>query len=382
MGKLRWYYAPCTPGFEELLEYEVSEAGGSRIRKDRGGVSFQGERPVGYRIAFWSRVAVRVLEELARERVNGPDDLYAMARRVTWRRQLAPGQTFAVYAAVSGRRVKHSKYAALRVKDALVDQLREELGDRPNVDRDDPDLTLKIVVRDNVATLSRDLAGGSLHRRGWRPVQVVSPLNEAVAAALLLRSGWDRQSPLCDPMCGSGTLLIEAAHLAGDRAPGLRRQYALTRWPDFDAAVWREIVEEGEARWTQGREQIPRLFGNDHHAGALAIARDSATRAEVADHIEFTEGDVGRYEPPAEVSTFVVNPPYGVRLGEGAELTDAWERLGAFLKQHGPGDAWVLAGDPELTRHLRMRAARRIPVINGGIDCRWLHYPLREPPLA
>jgi 23S rRNA G2445 N2-methylase RlmL len=373
MGKLSWYFAPCGPGLEGILEGEVAEAGGSRIRADRGGVTFQGEQRVGYRLALWSRVGIRVLEELARERVSGPDDLYAMAGRIPWHKRIRPGQTFAVFSAVSGPRVRHGQYAALRIKDAIVDQLRDRTGERPDVDRDDPDLPLKLVVRNDLATLSRDLAGDSLHRRGWRPIQVKSPLNEALAAGLLQLAGWDRRSALCDPMCGSGTFLVEAAHLAGDRAPGLRRPFALERWSDHDADLWASLRAEAEARWEAGRANIPPLLGNDAHAGALAIARDAAARAEVADLVELTEGDVSGYAPAPAPGLVVVNPPYGVRLEEAGE---SWQRLGDFLRGLPGGEAWVLSGDPELTRNLRMRSTRRVPVTNGGIDCRWLRYPL------
>ncbi len=378
MGKLSWYFAPCSPGLEGLLADEVRTAGGSRIREDRGGVSFQGERRVGYHLALWSRVAVRVLEELARARIQQPDDLYPMAQRLRWSKYLAPGQTLTVFSAVTGRHVRHSHYAALRIKDAVVDQLRDETGARPDVDRDDPDLPLKIVVRDRVATLSRDLAGDSLHRRGWRPVQVRSPVNEALGAGLVQLTGWDRRSALADPMCGSGTLVIEAAHLAGDRAPGLRRRFALERWPDFDEALWGSLLQEAEARWAAGKAQLPPLLGHDHHEGALAIARDSAVRAEVEDAITWSCGDVLDFAPPP-TATFVVNPPYGIRLGEGDDLEESWRRLGEFLRAQGPGHAWVLSGDPALTPLLQMRASRRIPVVNGGLDCRWLNYPLRGP---
>lgn len=376
MGKLRWYFAPCTPGLEGILATEVATAGGSRIREDRGGVTFQGERRVGYHLALWSRVAIRVHEELARAKISGPDDLYEVAQRVTWSGVLTPDQTFAVFSAVSGHRVRHSQYAALRVKDAVVDQLREQLGARPDVDRDDPDVPLKIVVRDRVATLSRDLAGQSLHRRGWRPVQVKSPINEALAAGLLQLTGWDRQSPLVDPMCGSGTFLIEAAHWAGDRAPGLRRSFALERWADFDAAVWGELRAEAEARWDAGRERIGPLLGNDHHTGAIGIARDSAERAGVAEHIRFTEGDVGELELEGVPGMVVVNPPYGHRLDD-PEVPETWRRLGRWLKDRGGGTAWVLSGDPALSNELRLKRSQRIPVINGGLDCRWIEYRLR-----
>lgn len=339
-------------------------------------MTFQGEQRAGYHLALWSRVAVRVLEELARARISTADDLYEVASRVRWSRLVAPGQTIAVFSAVSGRHVRHSQYAALRVKDAVVDQLRDERGARPDVDRDDPDVPLKIVVRDRVATLARDLAGESLHRRGWRPVQVKSPVNEALAAGLLQLTGWDRRSPLADPMCGSGTFLVEAAHLAGDRAPGLRRAFALQRWPDFDGRMWDELLAEAEARWEAGRAQIPSLQGNDHHAGAIEIARDSAARAEVAEHVRFQVGDVRAFRPDPRPAVIVVNPPYGVRL-ESDDLPETWRTLGAWFKDLGAGVAWVLSGDRELTNAMRLKASERVPVINGGLDCRWSRYELR-----
>jgi len=374
--KQRWYFAPCSPGLEEVLETEVQAAGGARIRRDRGGVSFQGRRRVGYHLALWSRVAVRVLEELARKKVSDADDLYRLAGTLRWHTLLSQGQTFAIHAAVSGARIRHGPFAAQRVKDAIVDQLRQTWGDRPSVDRDDPDLPLKLTVRQGVATLARDLAGESLHRRGWRPIQVKSPLNEALAAGLVAHTAWDRTAPLADPMCGSGTLLIEAAHLAGDRAPGLRRPMALTRFRDHDAALWDGLLEDAEARWARGRERIPALRGNDLHPGAVEIARDAAVRAEVDHAISFRHGDIDSFAPDPVPELVVVNPPYGVRLEPGA----AWRQLGGWLRGLPGGTAWVLSGDPELTRHLGLRADRRIPVQNGGIDCRWIRYPMRSHP--
>ncbi len=375
MSTKRTYYAPCALGLEPLLEREVRDAGGNNTRQHRGGVSFLGDTEVGYRVTLWSRVAIRVLEQLAEGRINGPDDLYALARTVSWPMYMSSGQTVAVFAAVSGRVVRHSKYAAQRVKDAVVDQLREETGARPNVDRHTPDVPLKITVREDRATLSRDLAGDSMHRRGWRPVQVRSPLNEALAAGLLQFTEWDRRSPLCDPMCGSATFLIEAAHLAADRAPGLRRSFALERFIDHDTATWTRLRDEAEARWKAGRGQIPPLCGNDQHGGAIAIARDSAQRAEVAEYITLTTGDVGSFRPMPPPAVIVTNPPYGMRLTD--DVTASWQRLGSFFKDLGQGDAWVLSGDPELTRAMHLKANSKIPMVNGGIDCRWMRYPLR-----
>ncbi len=376
--KLRWYFASCALGFEDLLAAEVREAGGTRVREDRGGVSFQGPAPTGAYLCVWSRVAVRVFEELARQKISQLDDVYAIAHRIDWSRHLHPDQTFAVFADASSPVVRNASFAALRIKDAVADKLRETTGQRPDVDRDDPHLSLKLVVKGRVATLSRDLAGQSLHRRGWRPVQVKSPLNEALAAGLIQRTGWDRRTPLCDPMCGSGTFLVEAAHLAGDRAPGLERTFACERWPDHDSAALERIREEAAARWDAGRAAIPELLGNDHHAGAIAIARDSAARAGVAHAVRFDNQSLATYRPEPVPEVVVVNPPYGVRIGTEGDLEETWQQLGTWLKDVGQGEAWVLSGDPALTSHLRLKATQRVPVVNGGIDCRWLRYPLRR----
>lgn len=376
MGKLRWYFASCALGLETILEGEVEAAGGERIRKDRGGISFQGSVQVGYRVALWSRVASRVLEELGRMRVRGPDDLYTLAERVPWERLIHSDQTFAVFASVSGNRVRHSMYAALKVKDALVDQLRSSQGERPSVDREDPDLPLRLAVRGDVATLSRDLAGGSLHRRGWRPHAGEAPLNEALAAGLLQLTGWDRTSALCDPMCGAATLLIEAAHLAGDRAPGLGRDFALQRWIDADRSAWRSLQEEAAQRWEVGRAAIPPIVGNDRDPDVIATARASIARAGLEQHITLSNAPIADYRPTIQPAVVVVNPPYGVRL-DPADLSDGWSQLGRFLKDLGRGEAWILSGDAELSRALRLKADTKIPILNGGLDCRWMRYPLR-----
>ncbi|MEM6928817.1 MAG: THUMP domain-containing protein, partial [Myxococcota bacterium] len=345
--KIRWYFASCSLGFEDLLAAEVAAAGGTRVREDRGGVSFQGPFASAMRLCLWSRVGIRVFEELVRKRIRTLDDVYALARGVDWTRYLRPDQTFAVFADASSPIVRNTGFAALRVKDAVADAMRQAVGDRADVDRDDPDLVLKLIVKGRVATLSRDLAGVSLHRRGWRPVQVKSPLNEALAAGMLLRTGWDRESPLCDPMCGSGTLLIEAAHLAGDRAPGLDRSFAFERWMDHDVAALEALREDARSRWAAGRSRIPVLLGNDHHAGAITIARDSAQRADVESAIRFENLPLIGYRPDPLPQTIVVNPPYGVRIGGEANLAETWRQLGNWFKDVGQGEAWVLSGDPE-----------------------------------
>jgi putative N6-adenine-specific DNA methylase len=210
---------------------------------------------------------------------------------------------------------------------------------------------------------------------------VKSPLNEATAAGLLMLAGWSGRGVLADPMCGSGTFLVEAALLARDEAPGLHRRFAFERWPDFDRRAWAALREEATARIVPAPAVT--LLGADHHGGALSIARRTLREAGLAELVRLEQADVARWEPPALPDTVVVNPPWGERLGEGEDLRATWGALGTFLKRRCPGaDAWVLCGEPSLSRELRMKASRRIPVATGPVDCRWLHYevgPLREP---
>ena len=245
------------------------------------------------------------------------------------------------------------------------------------MDTKHPDVRLKLVVQRDQLLLYRDLSGASLHKRGWRPILVKSPLNEALAAGLLLLTDWDRRSPLMDPMCGSGTFLVEAAWLATDRAPGLGRKFAFEGWLDHDVDTWDALKAEAQDR-VKPKLDFP-LMGGDRHVGALALAQKGAHEAGVSHLISFRESDARDLVPREKPSAVVVNPPYGVRLGPGEDLDDSWESLGNFLHRQCRGStAWVLSGSKTLTRHLGLRTSRRIPVMNGPIECRWLKYEIRE----
>jgi putative N6-adenine-specific DNA methylase len=272
--------------------------------------------------------------------------------------------------------ITHSGFAALKTKDAVVDRFRRLLGRRPNVDVERPDLPLKLVLLGGKATLHRNLSGESLHKRGWRPIQVKSPLNEATAAGLLLLCGWDRASTLIDPMCGSGTFVVEAALLAAEVAPGLRRRFAFEAWPDFDRDLWETLRSEALRR---AKESLPFLLeGADRHGGALSLARRGAEAAGVAGLVRFTQAELRAFVPAQPPKVVIVNPPYGERLGDGEDLVESWRDLGDFLRGRCSGaDAYVLSGNHELTRHLGLRAETKWVVKNGPIDCRPLHYPIR-----
>jgi len=324
------------------------------------------------------RSAIRVQEELLSTRIRDAVDLYDVVFALDWDRWLTPDQTLAVDGSIrDAPAFRHSGYVGLRTKDAIVDQQRERHGRRSSVDTHMPDVPLKLVLKGEHLLLYRDLAGVSLHKRGYRPVQVKSPLNEATAAGLLLRTGWDRASPLVDPMCGSGTFIIEAALLASDYAPGLLRTFPFEYWVDFDAPLWESLLEEAQGR-VKKQLDFP-LLGADRHPGAIAIATESAWTARVDHLVSFVQAEARTWEPPVTPAVVVTNPPYGERIGrDEQDLEASYKDLGTFLHERCSGaEAWVLSGNKALTRHLRLRTSARIPVMNGPIECRWLRYELR-----
>ena len=367
--------AQCTRGLEQVLAQELRDLGAREVTIVAGGALFAADPALACRANFWLRSAVRVLEPVVSGRVGDFDQLYELASRARWEELVGTRRTFAVRATVTNGPFTDRHFAALRVKDALVDRVRRRLGSRPSVDRRDPDVPLRLVVRGREAHLFRDLAGDSLHRRGYRPVQVRSPLPEAVAAGLLLLAGWDRESPLLDPMCGSGTFVIEAAAMAADRAPGFARTFAAERFPDADRRLWKRLREEAGDRLRRSLS-FP-LLGVDRHPGAIAIARKSARAAQLSHLARFDTADAATFEPPFPPAIVVANPPWGERLGEGADLVASWRALGTLLRRCPGAQAYVLSGARQLTRHIGLRSSRRWPVRIGQLDARWLRYEMR-----
>jgi 23S rRNA G2445 N2-methylase RlmL len=375
---VRCFYAACTLGLEEVLAAELRALGAGRVETRRGACAFEGDLATGYRACLWLRSAVRVQEELARGTVRDRDDLYALASAVDWSRSITHLQTLAIDGSVRDSFVNDTRYPVLVVKDAICDQFRARTGKRPDVARDRPDLPVKLVLQRDEAILYREFGGEPLHKRGYREIQHKSPLNEATAAGLLQLTDWDRASPLCDPMCGSATFLIEAAWLATDRAPGLGRSFAFERWCDVELDAWRALYDDAEARAAAGAGRLPPLSGNDRHPGALAIAGQALAAAGLAGRIPLARCDAQDFVPPDPPRIVVTNPPYGERIDTDPEqLAASWRSLGRFLHERCAGAvAYVLCGNPELTRHLGLRASGRHPVRNGPIECRWLRYEI------
>lgn len=371
----RDYFAPCTLGLEEVAAAEVKELGGEDVEVRPGGVSFRGDRRIGYAANLWLRSAVRVQERVAEFPAKGRAELEAGVGDVEWEKWLAPEGTLAVDASVRDSEIGHSGFAALAVKDAIVDRFRRRTGKRPSVDAKDPDLPVKLVLQKDRATLDLNLSGESLHKRGWRPIQVKSPVNEAIAAGLLILSGWDRRSPLCDPMCGSGTIVVEAALLAADRAPGLLRRFAFERWLDFDEPLWRDLQDEARKR---AKTSLPfPIEGADRHEGALGLARRGAQTAGVEGLVSLKRCELNEFAPSKTPATLFTNPPWGERLGEGEDLLASWRDLGDLLRRSFAGStAFVLTGDPDLPRQLGFKPRLEWPFMSGPIECRLQRYDL------
>jgi len=384
------FFVACAKGLEYLLADELVSLGATRSTAALAGANAEGEPAAAYRAVMYSRLASRVLWPLSEFDCHNENDLYQGVHAIDWSEHIAPEGTLAVDAHVSGPALTHERFAAQRTKDAVVDRMRTAHGSRPSVDTESPDLRLSLVVRKGRAIVSVDIGGGPLHRRGWRQSQGEAPLKENLAAAMLLRGGWPKLyaegGGLLDPMCGSGTLLIEGALMAADVAPGLHRlQGSLpTRWRGFDEALWAGIEAEARERATLGRAALKPVFlGADLDPQALHSAVANADRAGIAEIIRFDRAPVSALKPPGpERGLVVCNPPYDARLAADAAL---YRELGDGLRAAVP--AWravLLCGSDELAHATGLRAAKRYAFFNGALECSLLvcdpvQPPAREP---
>jgi 23S rRNA (guanine2445-N2)-methyltransferase / 23S rRNA (guanine2069-N7)-methyltransferase len=367
-------------GAADLLTAELATFGALDLRERPSGATCSGPLEVAYRACLWSRVASRVLMTLAVADAPTPEALYAAARTIDWSQHIGPSATIAVDFDSTRSAVTHTRFGALKVKDAIVDQLRELRGDRPNVDTARPDVRISVRLVADRATFAIDLSGDSLHRRDWRGAGVAAPLKENLAATLLLRAGWAdiaaAGGAFVDPMCGSGTLPIEAALIATDTAPGLTRRYfGFLGWGQHDAALWERLLDEARARSTRDGFEAGRIFGSDLDARAVQAAREGAELAGVARIVTLSQMPLARVTRPAEHGLLLVNPPYGERLGEEEGLRDLYRELGLVLRERFDGwQAAVFTGNPGLGREIGLDAKRRHHLYNGPIEAHLLRF--------
>lgn len=376
--KRQTFFAACPPGLESVLLEEVRALRLSRAEAQVGGVRFDGPEWEAWRAALHLRCAVRIYRELASFDAATAEALYHGARRVSWDSVLTPDQTFAVDAKVSGPTHRHSGFAALKVKDAVADWFREREGVRPCVESRAPDVRILVRLMEARCTLSLDVAGRSLHRRGYRVRSTEAPLGECLAAGAVYLSGWDRQSPFLDPLCGSGTILIEAGLLAARIAPGLLSEdFAFQRSRGFDSARWEELRETARREVHRPRRVIIR--GRDADPAALETARLNIEAAGLGDVVRLELGAVGDFAPtPGWGATVVTNPPYGVRLEEVEKLIPLYQTMGRVFKTRCRGfRVHLFLASGRLARAFQLKPERYWPLLNGGIRCRFARFDIR-----
>jgi 23S rRNA (guanine2445-N2)-methyltransferase / 23S rRNA (guanine2069-N7)-methyltransferase len=376
------FFATAAKGMEEVLVQEVLSLGATEAKPTRAGVSFRGTLKLAYRVCLHSRVASRVLLPLKTFAAPTPEKLYGGVKSVRWSDHLSPRNTLAVDFSSSRSAITHTQFGALKVKDAIVDQFRSVQGTRPSVDTAEPDVRINVYVHDDQATVSIDLSGQSLHRRGYRDESVPAPLKENLAAAMLLLARWPERAEagaaFLDPMCGSGTLPIEAGLIAARVAPGLFRQrFGFERWGGHQDALWKELRAEAESQVIRDPKKIPKIIGTDRDVRAVRAALSHVERAGLRGMVHIERRDFGETVRPDEQGILMINPPYGERLGEIEELKPLYAEIGHVMKQRFAGwEGYVLTSEPDLAKAVRLSPARKYVLFNGAIECRLLKYEL------
>jgi 23S rRNA (guanine2445-N2)-methyltransferase / 23S rRNA (guanine2069-N7)-methyltransferase len=385
------FVATTARGLEAPLLDELRELGLQDLEGGHGAVRFSGPLAAGYRACMGSRIAGRILLQLAEVASANGDALYEGARAVRWQEHLGGRSTFLVRFSGVNAEIRHPHYGAMRIKDAVCDALRMVEGTRPDIDRDHPDVVIYAHLDGDVATLGIDLSGDPLHLRGRDRDGGPAPLRETLAAGILRMSGWAslcrEGALLIDPMCGSGTLVIEAADVLRDRAPGLRRRHwGFSRWRGHDAATWAAVVQEAQDRLRPAGGM--RVFASDRDREQIERTTQNLERAGMVGEVKVQRCDLSKVVAPRSGRTevpyglMVTNPPYGVRLGEDEEVFATWQTLGDVLRRRFLGwEAWILAGEPEPAKRLGLRPRGRFVVFNGPLEARVLRVPIASTPV-
>lgn len=372
-------------GMLPLLAKELAAMGISETKEEQGNIRFTGSLEQAYRVCLWSRVAIRVLMPIAHFSATTTDELYAGIHDLPWEDHMdGEGTTLAVDFNSFRSKIHHTQYGAQRVKDGIVDRFREQTGERPSVDLHQPDLRINVYVKHNQAIVSIDLSGESLHKRGYRVTTTTAPLKEHLAAAILITADWANLAKqgwsLIDPMCGSGTFLIEAATMAADIAPGLQRDYfGFLYWKQHDKAVWKQLKAEAERRRQSGLSRLPMILGGDADASAVKAAQDNIAEAGLADRIQVEQRELldwpAQSKQLSSQGLMVCNPPYGTRMGRTDELHYLYESLGNIISASLPGWRTTLITDnADLAKFTGLSEFERMPFDNGPIACEVIHY--------
>ena len=367
------FFATCPRGLEALLAEDLAQVGGTDIKPAAGGVHFTGDWRVCDRANLESRIAARILWRVGQGRYRTEDDIYSLVRSLPWGGWFTLKRTIRVYVTALRCPLQSLEFLTLRIKDAVCDRFRDECGERPSVDTAAPDVRIHAYVTESEATLYLDTSGEPLYIRGFKYAKVGAPLKENLAAGILRLSGWQPGQPLVDPMCGSGTFLMEAAQMSFKIAPGMQREFAFEKLRNFDLPLWREVREAASAQ-SLPITQLP-IYGSDIDPDALARAEQNLAVAGLLKAVHLQQADMLQLAAPAESGVLVANPPYGERLGDSVALLEFYPLLGDALKKNFTGWAChFISSDTELPRRISLKASRRLPLFNGALECRLYEY--------
>ncbi len=363
-------------GLEDVLAEEIKGIGGQNVCILRRAVSFEGDMACMYKANLWLRTAISVLKHTDSFYAKNETTLYDGIKKINWPSLFNVKETIAIHSVVSSPYFKHSKFPALKAKDAIADLFREQTGQRPSVDTKDPGIVINVHIADDKVTVSMDSSGPPLFKRGYRKYGETAPLNEVLAAGLVMLSDWDRKSVLIDFMCGSGTILIEAGMIAGNIPPGMLKQnFAFKHWNDYDDKLWKNIIAEaGKSK----KKDYPKLIGNDRFIGAVRAAQQNIKQAGLDDMISVKHSPFDKFQHGDEKGWIITNPPYGQRL-KNDEIESLYQDMGSTLKHQYPGfKAWILSGNPDALKNIGLKHTAKIKLFNGPLECSFRKYELYE----
>lgn len=366
---IQQFFATCPRGLEAVLAEELQSIGAKSLNPTDGGVGFSGDMPLCYRANLESRVATRIMWRVGQGKYRSEDDLYQAAMALDWPKWFKVERSFMVKVTGIKCPLKSLEFITLRIKDAVCDRFREAGGSRPDIDTRQPDVRIHAFLTADGYQLYLDTSGNALYQRGQRRASVEAPLRENLAAGILKLSGWVPGTPLLDPMCGSGTFLLEAAMMALDIAPGSGRTFGFEKLENFDASTWRAMREAAKARAKP--VDFMEIYGSDADLRAVRVAKQNLEQAGLLEAVWLTQKDVTQIEAPAETGTLLTNPPYGVRIGEQEELAALYPRIAETLKRRFAGwDTWFLTSDLRMPKLMRLTPSKKIPLFNGPLECR------------
>lgn len=369
------YIAKTFSGLEEVLQKEIKRLGGTNVRKGKRAVYFEGNKEILYKTNYFSRTALRILMEIENFNFKGVDNYYLRCKNINWEKYFSNTQTFAINSTVvNSREFRNSMFASLKLKDAIADYFRDKTGKRPSVDTENPDFIIHVHIFGNSCTLSLDSSGESLHKRGYRVKQGEAPLNEVLAAGMIYLSGWLGNSDFLDPMCGSGTLPIEAAMIANNiPAARFRKSFAFENWNDFDSLLFDDIKKQNKQR-----EFRYKIYAADVSAESFLNTQTNARRALVFNKIHFQKVDFKNLDLSMSNGTIIINPPYGERL-QSEQLDLLYQMIGNKLKNDFTNnDAWIISSSLESFKRIALKTSHKMKLFNGALLCSYNHYRLMD----